>query len=80
MLRCCADNTKGVFLLGDTRFLHVFFRNIEIDLIFVEGFRIILMVLAVRAGFAKLEWYRNHPKIWAGGRFLDVLGGDSLRE
>ena len=44
------------------------------------GFRPILMVLAVRARLFKLEWCRNHPKIWSGDRFLNILGGDDLRE
>ena len=25
------------------------------------------------AGFFKLVWYRNHPKIWSGSRFLKIL-------
>ena len=38
------------------------------------------MVLAVRAGSFKLEWCRNHPQIWSGGFFLNMLGGDNLRD
>ena len=42
-----------------------------------SGFRAIPMVLAVWARFFKLECYRNHPKIWSGGRLLNILGGDN---
>ena len=51
----------------------------SIQIIF-EGFRAILKVLAVWAGFVKFEWCRNHPKILSGGQFVNVLGGDNLRD
>ena len=27
-----------------------------------------------------MEWYKNHPKILSGGLFLNILGGDNLRD
>ena len=44
------------------------------------GFRAILMVLMVWARFFKPEWYRNHPKIWSGDWFVNILGCDILRD
>ena len=38
------------------------------------------MVLAVWGGFSKSEWCRDHPKIMSGGRFLNIMGGDDLRD
>ena len=43
------------------------------DFNYFRGFQAILIVLAVRAMFFKLEWCRNHPKIWSGGQFLNIL-------
>ena len=30
------------------------------------------MVLVIWARFFESEWYRNHSKIWSGGRFLNI--------
>ena len=43
------------------------------------GFRAILMVLVIWARFFKLDWCRNHAKIYSGDRFLDIWEGDNLR-
>ena len=45
-----------------------------------QNARAILMALGVWAGFFKLEWCRNHSKIWSGGWFLNILGAYNLRE
>ena len=38
------------------------------------------MSLAIWARSFKWEWCRNHPKVWSGGGFLNILGGDNLRD
>ena len=49
--------------------LYMFLKMFEVIFISFEGFRTILMVLAVWATFFKLEWCRNHLKKWAGEDF-----------
>ena len=38
------------------------------------------MVLAVWVRCFKLEWCRNHPKIWSGGWFVNILEGENMRD